>query len=181
MDRYASGDDAAFSEVYDALAPRLYSFLLRLVRNSAAAEDLLQQTFLNMHNARFRFVAGSDVTPWAFAIARRVFLDHARSARRKPLVFVSSAVLGESLVTSAGSTGEEAESREAAEALETCLAEIPEAHRTAFQLVKQEGLSMAEAANVLGVTIATVKIRAHRTYVALRQSVAKLRKSGVEK
>ncbi len=72
MDRYAQGDDAAFSELYDALAPRLYGYLLRQTRNNARAEDLTQQTFLQMHCARGRFVRGADVVPWAFAIARRL-------------------------------------------------------------------------------------------------------------
>lgn len=44
MDRYASGDDAAFADLYDALAPRLYGFLLRLTGERGAAADLLQQT-----------------------------------------------------------------------------------------------------------------------------------------
>src|SRR5438309_4972649 len=83
MDRYAQGDDAAFSELYDALAPRLYGYLLRQTRNNARAEDLVQQTFLQMHCARGRFVRGADVVPWAFAIARRLLIDGVRRSGRE--------------------------------------------------------------------------------------------------
>ena len=72
MDRYACGDDAAFSELYDLLAPRLSSFLLRRTHDAALASDLLQQTFLQMHASRQHFAAGADVMSWAFAIARRL-------------------------------------------------------------------------------------------------------------
>jgi RNA polymerase sigma-70 factor (ECF subfamily) len=48
------------------------------------------------------------------------------------------------------------------------LARLPETQRVAFELVKQEGLSLAEAAQVLGTTVAAVKLRAHRAYEALR-------------
>ena len=70
MERYAAGDDAAFATVYDVLAPRLYGYLLRQTRERSSAEDLLQQTMLHIHRARVRFIAGAEVTPWAFAIAR---------------------------------------------------------------------------------------------------------------
>src|SRR4051812_45087970 len=72
MERYAAGDDEAFSELYDALSPRLLNFLTRQTRDSSRAEDLLQQTMLQIHCARGRFLRGADVLPWAFAIARRL-------------------------------------------------------------------------------------------------------------
>src|SRR5690349_17499325 len=72
MDRYARGEDAAFAEVYDRLAPRLFGFLLRYTRDHAKVEDVVQQTMLQMHKNRGRFMPGAEVIPWAFAIARRL-------------------------------------------------------------------------------------------------------------
>ena len=85
MERYAAGDDAAFPSVYDAVAPRLYGYLLRQTRDRARAEDLLQQTMLHIPRARVRFIAGAEVMPWAFAIARRLLLDWLRRNRREML------------------------------------------------------------------------------------------------
>jgi RNA polymerase sigma-70 factor (ECF subfamily) len=161
MDRYACGDAAAFSELYDQLSPRLSSFLLRRLRDPARAEDLLQ-----MHCARQHFSQGADVVPWAFAIARRLLIDTYRKSGREVL-------------------GDDDEERVAPDALpdqrvgqsriwqliEEELARVPEAHRVAFDLVQREGLSMAEAAEVLGTTVAAVKLRAHRTYEALRAAL----------
>src|SRR5271166_506830 len=83
MDRYACGEDAAFSELYDLLAPRLSAFLLRRTRDASHTEDLLQQTFLQMHHARRHFGTGADVTPWAYAIARRLLIDAFRKKGRE--------------------------------------------------------------------------------------------------
>src|SRR4051812_5379417 len=65
MDRYAAGDERAFAELYDLLAPRLHGFLVRHTHDGPRAEDLLQQTMLQIHAARGRFLKGADVTPWA--------------------------------------------------------------------------------------------------------------------
>jgi RNA polymerase sigma-70 factor (ECF subfamily) len=55
--------------------------------------------------------------------------------------------------------------------IDRALAGLPESQRAAFRLIKQEGLSVAEAAQVLGTTVAAVKLRAHRAYEALRGAI----------
>ena len=84
-ERYASGDIAAFGDLYDGLAPRLYGYLLRQTKDFSRAEDLVQQTMLQIHCARGQFVRGAAVVPWAFAISRRLVIDETRreAARRQ--------------------------------------------------------------------------------------------------
>ena len=170
MDRYAAGDDAAFAEVYDAVAPRLYAYLRRQTRDDALAEDVLQQTLLKIHLARGTFLSGAAVMPWAYAIARRLFVDSLRRGRREVL-----APTDESRETEASADAPAADQLVAAgqlaRRLEAELARLPEAQRTAFALVKQEGLSMAEAAGVLGTTVSAVKLRAFRAYQTLRAAL----------
>jgi RNA polymerase sigma-70 factor (ECF subfamily) len=172
MERYAQGEDQAFSQLYDSLAPRLHQYLLRSSRDPARAADLLQETMLRIHRARGRFIVGAEVLPWAFAIARRLHIDSAR--RRK----------GEHRTISLETGGHEASPLEAAAdqssadelldaqrlagALEDQLERLPESHREAFELIQNDGLSIREAADVLGITPNAVKLRAHRAYVALR-------------
>jgi RNA polymerase sigma-70 factor, ECF subfamily len=171
MERYAAGDDSAFGELYDALAPRLHQFLCRQTRDPSRAEDLLQQTLLQIHGARGRFVAGADVFPWAFAIARRLFIDGLRRGRHEVVADTSG---GDGLYDSAVNdppVDDQLHAKRVAEALARELAKIPETHRVAFELVKTEGLSMREAAAVLGTTVTAVKLRAHRAYVALRAAL----------
>ncbi len=173
MARYGAGDDAAFGEVYDELAPRLFRYLTRLARDPGLAEDLLQQTFLQLHDARGRFLPGADVVPWAYAIARRLFIDSTRRRRREHLheEYDEERSAGQN----AEPTGQElAEARQLSGALQLRLEALPPLQREAFRLVREEGLSMADAAEVLGVTPAAVKLRAHRAYESLREVLAEL-------
>src|SRR5688572_24126532 len=85
MDKYSGGDAAAFAEVYDLLAPRLYGFFLRQTGEPCRAEDLVQQTLLQIHAARDNFARSSDVLPWAFAIGRRLLVDSRRRTKKEVL------------------------------------------------------------------------------------------------
>ena len=165
MARYAGGDEAAFAIVYDELAPRLYGFLVRQTGDAARAEDLVQQTFLQMHRARGSFVAGAEVLPWAFAIARRLLIDGYRRGRREVL---DGDHPRDDVPASQPGADDLVQAQEIATRIRKELLRLPEAQRVAFELVKQEGLSLAEAAQVLGTTVAAVKLRAHRAYEALR-------------
>ena len=165
MERYAAGDDAAFAAVYDGVAPRLYGFLLRQTRDRARTEDILQQTLLQIHRARSRFLPGADVMPWAFAIARRLLVDSLRRGHREVLSDDGELDPGRDRGPAAD---ELAQARELAARIDRELAKLPQSQRAAFELIKNEGLSVAEAAQVLGTTVAAVKLRAHRAYQALR-------------
>lgn len=173
MARYAAGDDAAFGEVYDALAPRLFGYLVRQTREQSRAEDIVQQTFLQMHRARGSFVPGAEVVPWAFAIARRLLIDSYRRGRRE--VLATPPASGEDgpsdcdePVSPDPAADDLVQASQLAARIHAELARLPETQRVAFELLKEEGLSLAEAAQVLGTTVSAVKLRAHRAYEALR-------------
>ncbi len=167
MDRYAAGEDGAFPELYDLMAPRLYGYFLRQTRDGDLADDLTQQTLLRIHRARGQFLRGAAVTPWAFAIGRRLLLDSFRRHKREV-----SSVAGEEAIDAASSDAPTADdlvqAQETARRIQKELLRLPESQRVAFELVKQEGLTFVEAAEVLGTTVAAVKLRAHRAYEALR-------------
>jgi RNA polymerase sigma-70 factor (ECF subfamily) len=175
MARYADGDDAAFGDVYDALAPRLYDYLLAHTRVRAQAEDLVQQTFLQMHRARGSFMPGADVQPGAFAIARRVMIDGFRRRKVEENDLRERRSMADE--TSAESPDEALAARRTAARIYAALARLPESQRVAFTLTKQSGLSVAEAAEALGTTITAVKLRTHRAVESLR---AALREEGDE-
>ena len=60
MERYATGYEAAFGELYDAIAPRLLGFLHKATRDAFAAEELMQETLLHIHRARGSFISGAQ-------------------------------------------------------------------------------------------------------------------------
>jgi RNA polymerase sigma-70 factor (ECF subfamily) len=169
MDRYAVGEDDAFQELYELLSPRLYRYLLRQTRDRGRAEDLMQQTLLQIHTSRGRFLRGADVTPWAFAIARRLLIDSIR--RRKRESETNDRLLSLDPLHEPGSD-ELLQSKRLAETLAHVLAQLPDSQRTTFEMIRQDGMSLREAAAVMGTTVNAIKLRAHRAYVALRSSIA---------
>jgi RNA polymerase sigma-70 factor, ECF subfamily len=172
MHRYADGDDAAFGEVFALLAPRLRLFLRRLAGSLDVAEDLTQETFLRMHNARGSFAAGKQVAPWAYAIARNCFISHARSGKAK-LARVSVDSDQVELSAGAASSGEaESMARQSAEVVSRALASMTEARREAFILIRYEGMSVAAAAQIVGISEGALKIRAFHAYEILRRALA---------
>ncbi len=87
MERYSNGDNTAFAELYDAIAPRLLGFLRKATRYHGDAEDLMQQTLLQIHRERGSFIPGARVIPWAFTIARRLMIDSSRRHRVEQRLF----------------------------------------------------------------------------------------------
>ena len=175
MERYSNGDNAAFSELYDAIAPRLLGFLRKATRDHRDAEDLMQQTLLQIHRERGSFIPGARVIPWASTIARRLMIDSARRRRVEQRLF-SDAPADEDRMTHELTTATDAaEDLLLASRLEGRIQErldaLPETQRTAYQLLQQKGLSLKEAAEVLGTSVTAVKLRAHRAYAALRNVV----------
>jgi RNA polymerase sigma-70 factor (ECF subfamily) len=179
MERYSKGDEAAFAELYDAIAPRLLRYLRRATRDHSAAEDLMQQTLLQMHQARGSFIPGARVVPWAFTIARRLLIDSARRRRLERRLF-SDAPADDDWTMHAPSAAmavadDVLHARLLGRRVQERLEALPEAQRTAYRLLQQEGMSLRGAAEALGTSVAAVKLRAHRAYEALR---AVLREAG---
>jgi RNA polymerase sigma-70 factor (ECF subfamily) len=171
MARYARGEREAFAVVYDAVAPPLYGYLLAQTRNVALAEDVLQQTFLQMHRAHGSFITGSPVMPWAFAIARRLLIDERRRGRHT--VLSSAEDLERDAEHSVAPEGEElVAARTLAARLQQAFARLPGSQRAAFEALRLEGLSHSDAARALGITVSALKLRAHRAYVALRAIIS---------
>lgn len=173
MDRYCSGDSAAFRELYAAVAPKLYGYLLRMARQRAVADDLLQQTFLKVHRARGAFVRGADPVPWIYSIAHRTFLDDARRNKRAVVGLAASDELPEVAADfnglAAAHRDEPRHDPEVAKAAIAALADLPAQQREAVVLTKLDGKSVAEAAAIAGTTVGAMKVRAHRGYNALRK------------
>lgn len=178
MDRYAQGEEAAFPALYTGLQLKLRPFLIRLTGAPSVADDLLQETFMRIHRARGSFEPGAAVVPWAYAIARNAWLDHMRSVKARGGA-TADVVPDSSPPEPVAGPEADAEqlviARETASIVEAVLARLPAAQREAFVLLRYEGLSVGEAAEILGSTASAVKLRAFRAYQALRESLDKKR------
>jgi RNA polymerase sigma-70 factor (ECF subfamily) len=171
MDRYAAGDDAAFSELYDLIAPKLHGYLMRQTRDLARADDLLQQTMLQLHSHRGGFLKGGDVLPWAYAIARRLLINSYRRRLREDAGKKRASSMDVADSADQSSTDEVLHSKRLMRTIETEMSRLPEGQRVAVELIKNEGLSLREVAEILGTTSAAIKSKVHRAYETLRAAL----------
>src|SRR5262249_43397259 len=147
----------AFRALYNEVAPTLYAYLLRRTRDPGSAEDLLQESFLKLHNARSTFVRGADPLPLMYAIVTRTFLDF---ARRRKHARVSSTSDGSVPEVPSRLDGRRADDDPepstpptVSEALRVAIERLPAQQRAAFELTKLRRRPLADAAAELGITI----------------------------
>jgi RNA polymerase sigma-70 factor, ECF subfamily len=178
MDRYACGDAHGFAILHRSLFPRLLAYLTRMSGSASIADDLVQETFLRMHRARATFAAGGAVLPWAYAIARNVHIDHARSRKLRDTERLPSDPGPEAIDQRSFDGESTAIAAEAARVVERVLGRLPPSQRDAFVLLRYEGLRVQDAAAILGATPTAVKLRAFRAYEALRAALEESRTQG---
>ena len=162
MAGYATdGDRAAFEALFHRHGPRLQGYFRRFVGSDPVAQDLAQQTFLQLHRARRDYRLGAPLRPWLFTIAANLRREHFRRRGRRPETAYDPVRHGVPAVQPDASTAEVRLLHRAVDAL-------PEHEREVVVLHWFEGLSMAEVAQVVGASRSAVKVRAHRAYKKLR-------------
>lgn len=167
------------SEASRALAGHrdaIHRYLLSLVREDAEAEDLTQETFLRAHQKLSTLVDDSRLVPWLYKIATNVARDRFRQAsfrhRPQPLGDHGEDDTGTSVALDDGPRLDKVlEQREMGDCVRGFLERLPEPHRAAILLHDVEGLTNPEIAEMLGVSLSTVKIRVHRARKELRAAL----------
>ncbi|MFO1078387.1 MAG: sigma-70 family RNA polymerase sigma factor [Planctomycetota bacterium] len=178
-DRFRDVDDAALLRFAAQRAPgavealvarhgdRVCSFLARIVRDPAWAEDLTQDTLLRALAEADRFDARWPLRTWLLRIARNLAVDLLRREQaRRPR-------RGRPCEEAAPAAAVTAEHREFQVALERALQQLPEEFRTVFVLRDGENLAYDEIAAVLGISVKTVSSRLHRARQRLRELLAR--------
>lgn len=167
MERYAAGDEAAFGELYRLTSVRLFQYLFRRTGDRVRADDLKQQTFLHMHQARARFLTGANVFPWMYAIAHRLVIDGFRRSGRE----VSFDAAESEPVCPQGAADELLIGRQLDERLFRAIATLPESQQAVIEL-RLEGLTYREIAEALGTTVSAVTSLLHRANTTLARLLA---------
>jgi len=164
------GDAQAYAVFLRELTPFLRAyFRRRLQALPDEVEDLLQETLLAVHNSRHTYDAGQPVSSWTHAIARYKLVDllrarAGREALHDPLDDEAAELLTEA----------EPAAAEAQRDLRVLLQQLPDKQRLPIELVKIDGLSVAEAARQTGLSESAVKVGVHR---GLKLLAALIRKS----
>jgi RNA polymerase sigma-70 factor (ECF subfamily) len=172
MLEYQRGDLAAASSLVHRLSPQLHRFFGFQGTSRREADDLLQETWLGVHEARHTYRPGAAVLPWVYAIARHIRVDHFRRTLRhnsKTQTFVRESA-------AAAQTGQPSVEHPDLEAL---LAELPDSQREVIAMLKVAGMSLEEVARATGSSVGSVKQKAHRAYEKLRKQFERLRKGSI--
>jgi RNA polymerase sigma-70 factor (ECF subfamily) len=164
-------DQAVFSDLAMEYMPALYTAALRMTRNPADAEDLVQETFLKAYRAFASFELGTNLKAWLYRILTNTYINTYRAKKRRPeiadvedvedlylyrhLAGDQSAGLGRSAEDEALDRFTDTDVKEAIEAL-------PDTFRMAVLLADVEGFSYKEIAEITDVPIGTVMSRIHR-------------------
>jgi RNA polymerase sigma factor (sigma-70 family) len=164
--RYLDGDDRAFTSLHRRYAPLLLRYARSRVRCAQAADDLVQQAFVNAHVARQRFDRGAPLRPWLMRILANLVRDHFRNERRR-----RAADFDVELVA-APEAASPLEERERARLAHRALAALREPQRRVVELHWLEERPFPELASELGVNVVTAKVRAHRAYKQMRSALA---------
>jgi RNA polymerase sigma-70 factor (ECF subfamily) len=166
MAAYQGGSLDAFHAVYAALAPGLGRYLRYLVRRAEVADDLLQETFLQMHRSRASYDPHYPVAPWAFGLARNVYLMHRRSSARFSAVHEAGAEVPDVPVPSG------LEHLAARDLLQRALGRLDPDQTEALLLHHVWGFSFDEIAGMLGISAPAARARSSRAMSALREMLA---------
>jgi RNA polymerase sigma-70 factor (ECF subfamily) len=165
MAAYQQSDPEAATALVTQLSPPIFQFFLAQSHNRAEAEDLLQDFWLRIHKARATFRPGEPLMPWLYAIARRVRVDRYRKMKGAR----EHEVLSEQLPERAAQEAP----RETGPRVSEMLQSLPESQREVLLMLKVSGLSLEEVARATGVSIGSVKQKAHRAYESLRKRLGR--------
>jgi len=163
MAAYRDGNAAAFDVLYNRHRGPLFRYVLRGVKLRAVAEELYQEIWIRVIEARRRYSATARFTTWLYTIAHNRLIDH---WRRKELTVVP-ADEDMTAADAAADPARQAQGREALARFARALEELPHAQREAFLLREEAGLTAIEIAAVTGSETEAVKSR-------LRYALAKL-------
>jgi RNA polymerase sigma-70 factor, ECF subfamily len=178
MLRVKAGDQSAFDYLVQKYRRPLVSFMYRMARNSAAAEDLAQEVFLRVYRSRQTYEASAKFTTWLYRIATNLAVNHARDTRHeRPEVTVSldepDEETGTTLDVADGTiTAEEALlRRERMLAIRSKVEALPERQKLAVIMHKYQQMDYKQIADVLKLSESATKSLLFRAYQTLREQL----------
>jgi RNA polymerase sigma-70 factor (ECF subfamily) len=163
LQRFADGDPEAFESLFRQYQADVYRWIVRIVRDPAAAEDLTVETFWRFHNARARIDSNGNCGAWLRRVATNLSIDHLR--RAKPV----ETLLAE---PPAPAQCDPAVTEETRRAIRQALGELSPRLRIVIQLALVENESYSCIAEALSISLSAVKVRIHRATRILRKKLA---------
>jgi RNA polymerase sigma-70 factor (ECF subfamily) len=178
--RLQAGDRTVFRELVRRHQDKVYRLALRLTRDEARAQDAMQDAFLQVFRKIDQFQEQSAFTTWLYRITVNAALMRMRSERRHRETSLEEASpryseqgeIAEPVADWSAAVDDEAGNRELAIHAQHAIDALPETYRSVFVLRELEDLSTEDVAQILELTVPTVKTRLHRARLALRKALA---------
>jgi RNA polymerase sigma-70 factor (ECF subfamily) len=173
-------DQAAFADLAMEFMPALYTAALRMTRNPADAEDLVQETYLKAYRAFSTFELGTNLKAWLYRILTNTYINTYRAAKRRPEIadvedvedlYLYHHLTGDGTATQGRSAEDEALERFTDTDVKEAIDSLPDNFRMAVLLADVEGFSYKEIADITDVPIGTVMSRIHRGRKALQKAL----------
>ncbi len=165
--RIADGDQVAFAELYDALSPRVFGLILRVIVNRSQGEEVLQEVFLEIWQSASRFAPNKGQgRSWVMTIAHRRAVDRVRASQSSADRDVKAGL--RDIGVAHDSVAERAELGIEGEKVVEALSGLPEAQREALVLAYYGGYSQNEIAALVGAPLGTIKTRMRDGMIRLR-------------
>jgi len=175
MLRVKAGDDSAFEYLVQKYRRPMVSFLYRLARNTAAAEDLAQEVFLRVYRSREKYEASAKFTTWLYRIATNLAVNHARDTRHeRPENTLSldepdsDTGLTPDVADVAPTVEENIVRRERLAAIRQRVQALPERQKMAVVMHKYQQMDYRQIAEVLKLSESATKSLLFRAYETLR-------------
>ena len=166
MRAISAGDQSALAQIVERWQGRLINFFYRSTGNRADAEDLTQETFIELNRAAARYHSQGSFKAFIFTMARRRLIDNYRKKSRRPIEYIDP---GEFLMQCQSEKIDH--SREIEEIFHCALSTLPDKQRSAILLLQQQGLNYEEIALSLGASLSAVKTWIHRARTHLREEL----------
>lgn len=169
VERMIAGDESALSALYDRYSGMLFAMLVRILRDPQAAEEILQDLFLQLWRGAARFDAGRGSLPaWLMVIGRNRALSRLRTREHREIPEDIEAFPANAVASSVN-LEDDAERSLLMEKLRTAMATLPAEQREAVELAYFEGMTQTEIAAHTGSPLGTVKSRVRTAMQSLKQ------------
>lgn len=170
LNRLKAGNESAFGELYAHYSEMIYGRLLRLLKDTDLADEVIQELFLKIWEKRGQINPSSSFKSYLYTIAEHLVYDHFRKVARDRKLQEKFRLMSTEIYSH---TEEDLLNKESRIIIEKAIETLPPQRKTAFVLCKMEGKSYEEAAEIMGISVSTVSNHLVKANITIRTYLVK--------